>query len=127
MLGGSFRKDWPLLDCEGQPGSATASIHLPGPQTRVGGLQRICPYHQELHQDLHRRQTRLVSCHAFARQPLHSCNRMIDVQLKVCATADDALMQQFMFNAVRVHSCLLWDQKWFLRLVVVQIAAKFSI
>ncbi len=33
---------------------------MPGPQARVGALQRVRPHHQKLHQDLHRRQARVA-------------------------------------------------------------------
>ena len=38
-----------LSVCVGGP---TASQHLSGPQARVGGVQRVCAHHQELHQDV---------------------------------------------------------------------------
>jgi hypothetical protein len=37
-------------------GGAAAPHDMPGPQARVGALQRVRPHHQKLHQDLHRRQ-----------------------------------------------------------------------
>jgi len=59
--GGSFGEDWSLSDSQRQPNSTVAPLHLPGPQARVGPLQRVCSHHQELHQNLHRRQARVAS------------------------------------------------------------------
>ena len=45
----------------GQPGCSASPYDVPGPQAGVGPLQWVRPHHQELHQDLHRRQARVAS------------------------------------------------------------------
>ena len=54
LTGCAFREDWTLPHCEGQPSGPASPQHVPGPQARVGALQRVRAHHQELHQDLHR-------------------------------------------------------------------------
>lgn len=58
--GGTFGAHGSLPHSQRQPSGATAPIYSPGPQARVGALQRICPHHQKLHPHLHRHQTRVV-------------------------------------------------------------------
>lgn len=58
--GGSFGAHRPLPHSERQPSGPAAPIYSPGPQTRVGALQRVCPHHQELHPHMHRHQARVV-------------------------------------------------------------------
>lgn len=59
-LGGSFGAYRSLPHSQRQPSGPTAPIYGPGPQTRVGALQRICSHHQKLHPHLHRHQTGVV-------------------------------------------------------------------
>lgn len=47
--GGAPREDGQLPDGEGQPGGTAAPLHVPGPQARLGHIQRVRAHHQELH------------------------------------------------------------------------------
>ena len=61
FTGCAFREDGTLSHREGQPSGPVEPQHVPGPQARVGALQRVRADHQELHQDLHRRQARVAN------------------------------------------------------------------
>lgn len=51
---------WALPDHQGQPGCPATPHYLPGPQARVGVVQRVCAHHQELHQNVYRCEARMV-------------------------------------------------------------------
>lgn len=74
--GGSFGAYRSLPHSKRQPSGPAAPIYSPGPQARMGALQWICPHHQELHTNLHRHQTRVVSVQRFPTS-LHICNTAI--------------------------------------------------
>ena len=41
----TFRADGTLPDGEGQPDRTAPSVHVSGPQTRVGSVQRVRAHH----------------------------------------------------------------------------------
>lgn len=103
--GGSFGAHRPLPHSQRQPGGPAAPLHSPGPQARVGALQRVCPHHQKLHPHLHRHQARVVR----AQLSVCVCVWLTEMN-RVTSWTDLFTLSSLLLQAGEDRSSVLWNE-----------------